>query len=345
MIRSDIRKMRSYSVPEHQGLIKLDAMENPYLLPEALQQDLATHLSKVAINRYPDSSMLSLREQIAKRDGVNANQILLGNGSDELIQLLLLSAESGTCVVPSPTFVMYKLITKWLQRQISEVPLAKDFSLNAKDVLHVCVREKASIVFLACPNNPTGNLWDQDEVTKIAKNFGGLVVIDEAYLPFSDHQFLDLISHNVIISRTFSKMGMAGLRLGYLIADPSIIDHLNKIRMPYNINVLTQAAASFLLKHSDVFDAQIKDICENREKVFQSLHQLTNIDVYPSKSNFLTFRCPDANATFETLKSNGLLIKNLHGSHPSLKNCLRVTIGTNDENDYFLQLLTEATPA
>lgn len=345
MIRSDIRKMRSYNVPDHQGLIKLDAMENPYLLPTELQEKLATHLSQVAINRYPDSSMLALREQIAKKDGVNANQILLGNGSDELIQLLLLSAESGTCVVPSPTFVMYKMIAKWLQRQISEVPLSADFSLNAKDVLHVCVREKASIVFLACPNNPTGNLWDQEEVSKIAKGFGGLVVIDEAYLPFSNHHFLDLVGHNVIISRTFSKMGMAGLRLGYLIADPTLIDHLNKIRMPYNINALTQAAASFLLQHSDVFDAQIKEICSNREKVFASLKNMQNIEVYPSKSNFLTFRCADANTTFEHLKSNGLLIKNLHGSHPSLKNCLRVTIGTEDENNQFLHILTEVNPA
>jgi len=341
MIRSDIRKMRSYTVPSHEGLMKMDAMENPYRLPESLQLQLADHLSKVDINRYPDSNMLALREKIAASAGVNANQVLLGNGSDEIIQLLLLAAESGTCVVPAPTFVMYKMIAKWLQRQISEVPLTDTFELKAKDVLHVCVREKASIVFLACPNNPTGNLWAYDEIAKVSQGFGGLVVIDEAYKPFCDSHLIDLMGGNVVITRTFSKMGMAGLRLGYIIAEPQLIDHLNKIRMPYNINALTQAAASFLLDHSDVFEQQIQTICDSRDKLFQALKGMSHVDVYPSNSNFLTFRCRDSDQLFAALKAGGILVKNLQGSHMSLKNCLRVTIGTEEENEKFLALLTE----
>jgi len=341
MIRLDIRKMRSYKVPEYQGLIKMDAMENPYRLPAELQQQLAERLSQVEINRYPDSSMLALREQIAEKDGVNADQILLGNGSDELIQLLMMAAENGTCVVPSPTFVMYKMIAKWVNHPISEVPLTKNFELKAKDVLQVCQREKASILFLACPNNPTGNLWSKDEITDITKGFGGLIVIDEAYKPFCDSHFLDLMGKHVVITRTFSKMGMAGLRLGYIIADSKVIEHLNKMRMPYNINALTQAAASFLLEHHSIFDAQVQAICVNREKLFEALNTMSGIEVYPSNSNFLTFHCQDAVATFEALKTGGVLVKSLHGSHASLKNCLRVTIGTDEENATFLALLTE----
>ncbi|OIO69126.1 MAG: histidinol-phosphate transaminase [Zetaproteobacteria bacterium CG1_02_49_23] len=322
-------------------MIKLDAMENPFALPEGLRQSWAEYVAASEINRYPDSDMLELRQAIAEHEGVEANQVLLGNGSDEIIQMLLIACEPGTCVVPSPTFVMYNLISRWLKRPVANVELLKDFSLSADTFLQVCAREKASIAFLACPNNPTGNLWSQETVEKIAKNFKGLLIIDEAYAPFSSRSHTSLIESNTVILRTFSKIGWAGLRLGYLLGTPEIIAHLNKVRMPYNINVLTQASAKFLLQHSDLFRKQAEVICKQRKVLSKSLSAIAQLEVFPSETNFLLVRVPDATATFAALKAKGILIKSMHGQHPLLAQCLRITIGTSEENQSVIQAFKE----
>lgn len=341
MIRPDIRALAAYAVPDATGMVKLDAMENPFALPEALRLEWAEHLAQVEINRYPDAAMNALRERIAARDGVLPEQILLGNGSDEIIQMLLLAADTGTCVVPQPTFVMYELIARWLKRPTATVPLEADFSLDADKLLRVSAREKAAIVFLACPNNPTGNLWPRESLAQIAANSPGIIVFDEAYQAFCGQTHLDLIAPNVLVLRTFSKLGWAGLRLGYAIGDEDTIKQVNKVRLPYNINSLTQASALFFLDHYDEFARQTQQICSERERLYTALAKLPAIEAFPSQTNFLLVRVNDADAVHQALMHRGILIKNLSATGGLLSGCLRVTIGTREENDSLLTALKE----
>ncbi|MDX8398596.1 MAG: histidinol-phosphate transaminase [Mariprofundaceae bacterium] len=341
MIRKDIESLSAYHVPDSSGLIKLDAMENPFVLPEDLRKAWLESLARVDVNRYPDADMYDLRQAIAEHEGVKAEQVLLGNGSDEIIQMLLLANIPGTCVTPTPTFVMYDLISRWTKRSVASVPLTKDFDLDADQFLQVCGREKAVIAFLACPNNPTGKLWSAETVQKIAKGFRGLVVIDEAYGAFSERTDSHLIAPNVMVLKTFSKLGWAGLRLGYLIGEEKEISDLNKVRMPYNINSLTQASAAFFLKNFDVFEAQAQLICEQRDRMFTALEALPTVQVFPSQANFILIRVEDADDVFQALKERGILIKNMHAQGGLLVNCLRLTIGKTDENDAVLAALGE----
>ena len=341
MIRKDIKALTAYHVPDSSGKIKLDAMENPFPLPDKLKASWLQRLGEVELNRYPDADMHGLREKIAARDGLNADQVLLGNGSDEIIQMLLIAADAGACASPSPTFVMYDLISRWFKRPVATIPLEKDFSLNADKFLQLCAREKATIAFLACPNNPTGNLWSESTIRKIATGFRGLLIIDEAYLPFADRTHTDLIAPNVLILRTYSKLGWAGLRLGYLLGDAKTISALNKIRLPYNINSLTQASADFFLDHFAVFEKQAKEICSEREKVSKALASMDGIEVFPSQANFLLLRINNSDEIFERLKQKGILIKNMNSHGGLLKNCLRITIGSKEENGALLSALKE----
>ncbi len=341
MIRKDIKALAAYHVPDSSGMMKLDAMENPFALPDNLREAWVKELAQVEINRYPDADMLALRQQIAEQEGLQPEQVLLGNGSDEIIQMLLLANDPGVCVTPVPTFVMYELISQWLKRSVASVPLAKDFSLDADQFLQVCAREKAVMAFLACPNNPTGNLWSEETIVKITKGFRGLVVIDEAYAPFAERTHTHLIAPNVMVLRTFSKLGWAGLRLGYLLGNADVIADLNKVRMPYNINSLTQASARFFLRHSDVFEKQARDICFERNRMTASLMALDGIEVFPSQANFILMRVQDADAVFESLKSRGILIKNMHAQGGLLSQCLRITVGSKDENNAVLVALRE----
>jgi len=341
MIRNDIKQLAAYHVPDASGLIKLDAMENPYPLPDALRDQWANHIRSVNINRYPDAEMDELRHAIADRDNLQADQVLLGNGSDEIIQMALIAADQGACVIPQPTFVMYEIISRWLKRPVASVPLGKNFSLNADAFLRVCSREKATIAFLACPNNPTGNMWPRDTVRKIVDNFRGLLIIDEAYHPFADESYTDLITPHVIVLRTYSKLGMAGLRLGYALGHPDTIAQMNKVRLPYNINSLGQASASFFLEHFHVFEEQAKKICSNRGRILAAMMSMDHIEVFPSQANFILLRVPNADVTFEALKQHGILVKNMHAAGGLLENCLRVTIGMSEENTQFIAALKE----
>lgn len=333
--------LNAYHVPESSGLIKLDAMENPFPMPPELHGQWLKRLAEVEINRYPDADMQALRGKIAGHAGVEADQVLLGNGSDELIQMLLMAVNPGACVVPEPTFVMYGVISRWLKRPVAGVPLGRDFSLDAEKLLQVCAREKAAIVFLACPNNPTGNLWPEETIRRIAGDFNGLLVIDEAYGPFSERSHAQMISDNVLVLRTFSKLGWAGLRLGYLLGDAKIIGQLNKVRMPYNINSLTQASVEFLLDHFDIFEKQAAEIRAERQRMAKALKAIKGVEVFASQTNFLLVRVADAKGTFEQLKEAGILIKNMESSGGLLAGCLRITIGTKEENSAVLAAFKE----
>jgi len=348
-INPAIRSLRAYHVPPAGGLIKLDAMENPYTWPASLKQKWHAQLDGIALNRYPDPAASTLKERLREVMAIPAGTaIMLGNGSDELIQVLAI-ALAGTgriCLAPEPGFVMYRQIAQALNMEYQGVSLAQpDFSLDQAAMFAAMEKVKPALVFIAWPNNPTGNLFDRETLCEVLRRAPGLVVIDEAYHAFSGQSFLPLLSvyENLLIMRTLSKSGLAGIRLGYLLGPGAVVEELEKVRLPYNINSLTQATAAFMLRHYSILEEQFRCICNDREKLFAQLNCLHGIKAWPSKANFVLFRTlhRPADEIFTGLRQQGILIKNLHGVHPLLENCLRVTVGTEEENRTFLEGLKQ----
>jgi histidinol-phosphate aminotransferase len=339
LIKPEVRKLKAYFVEETPFRIKLDAMENPFLLPPEVRQEMAAAAASASINRYPDPSAVNLKEAIAELWGIGTKRMILGNGSDELIQMIIL-AFGGPVLIPSPTFAMYEIISRALSQEVAAVPLGRDFSLNADKVLKKAKEVEAKVIFLANPNNPTGNRFSDEAVQKILNRANTAVVIDEAYFSFSRKSYLPVLREypNMIILRTLSKIGFAGLRIGVLTASAKVIDQLNKIRLPYNINTLSQAAAVVALRRKDVLTQQISLLISSRQRLYNELSAMKGITAYPSETNFILFRtAADAVRIYEKLKEAGILIKNLNRPGP-LKNCLRVTVGTPEENN---ELITE----
>lgn len=346
-IRSEIRDLSAYHVPDSADFIKLDAMENPYHWPETMVEEWLAVLREVSLNRYPDPSPAGLKASLGEAMGVPAGQeVLLGNGSDELIQMIALAlAQPGRAILaPEPGFVMYKMIATMTGMDYVGVPLAADFSLDLEAMLAAIKQHQPAVVFLAYPNNPTGNLFDRAAVHAIIKASPGLVVVDEAYHAFADDSFMgELGKHdNLLVMRTVSKMGLAGLRLGLLAGPQEWLKEFDKTRLPYNINVLTQVSAEFALTHRAVLDKQTRQICTDRDKLMTDLQALDGIMTFPSRANFILFRVPQAAAVFAALKEQGVLIKNMGAEHGPLAQCLRVTVGTAEENTAFLRALSRA---
>ena len=340
LIKPEVRKLRAYFVEETPFRIKLDAMENPFSLPEDVRQNIVEAVKSASLNRYPDPSAGKLKEAIAELWGLGTKRMILGNGSDELIQMIIL-AFGGPVVVPAPSFAMYELTARALGQEVVTVPLGKDFSLNADKLLKKAKETQARVIFLANPNNPTGNRFADEAVQKILNKTSAAVVVDEAYFSFSGKSYLPVLREypNMIILRTLSKIGFAGLRIGALTASAKVIDQLNKIRLPYNINSLSQAAATAALVRRDVLNQQISLLISSRQRLYNELSGIKGLTVYPSETNFILFRTTtDATRIFEKLKEAGILIKNLNRPGP-LKNCLRVTLGTPEENNEFLKQL------
>ncbi|NVZ09906.1 histidinol-phosphate transaminase [Allochromatium humboldtianum] len=350
LVRPEIRALRAYHVPESAGLIKLDAMENPYTWPESLQADWLETLRGLELNRYPDPQGLVL--QAALREAMDIPEdmgLLLGNGSDELIQMLAftVAAPGRKILSVDPGFVMYRMIGLFAGMDYVGVPLqAEDFSIDLPAVLEAIEREQPALVYLAYPNNPTGNRFDADDMVRIIEAAPGLVIVDEAYAPFTDSSFMGLVGDwdNLLVMRTVSKMGLAGLRLGYLVGPPDWLAEIDKVRLPYNINVLTQVSAAFALRHKAVFDEQTRTIRAERARLQEALHRIPGLHPYPSEANFILTRVPEgrARALFDGLKQAGILIKNLDGAHPLLADCLRFTVGTPDENAALVRALEGA---
>ena len=271
--------------------------------------------------------------------------IILGNGSDELIQIMALAvAQPGRIILaPEPGFVMYKMIATFVGMEYIGVPLREDFSLDLPAMLAVIKQQQPALIFLAYPNNPTANLFDEQAMLDIIRASKGLVIIDEAYHPFAGESFMPRLGQfeNLLVMRTVSKMGLAGLRLGLLAGAPKWINEFDKVRLPYNINVLTQISAVFALEHADVFEAQAAAIREQRSWLLDELNKIADLQVYPSRANFILLRLKkaDANKVFESLKQQDVLIKNLNPAGGVLKQCLRVTVGTPDENRAFVAAL------
>lgn len=336
-IRADVRALRAYPVSKATGLVKLDAMENPFALPAALRERLSHVLAGVPVNRYPDGAGDAVKEALARSlplpDGA---ALILGNGSDELIQLLTTAiAAPGACVLaPEPSFVMYRLNAQYANVRYVGVPLRPDFSLDARAMLAAIAHERPKLVWLAYPNNPTGNRFAPSTIERILAAAPGLVIVDEAYYAFADDSFLPRVLEfeNLVVVRTVSKIGLAGLRLGYAAAHAAWIAEIDKVRPPYNVNALTQAAMPVLLA-ADELAQQASTIRSERARLAQELASRREVTVFPSETNFVLVRVPDADAWFASLLAAGLLVKNLHGYHSLTSQCLRITVGTPSEND------------
>lgn len=344
LVRPEILALSAYHVADAAGMVKLDAMENPYSLPEALRKELAQALSRVDLNRYPDPSGARLREALARKMGVPAGmELLLGNGSDDLIQMVTvaLARPGAVMMYPAPTFVMYGMDAALTGMRAIAVPLRPDFSFDAEAFIARMKAERPALVFLAYPNNPTGVLYPEEDVLAVLRAAEGLVVLDEAYHVFAEKTFMPRLAEfpNLVVMRTVSKLGLAGIRLGYLAGRPEWIEQFNKVRQAYNVNALTQQAALFMLERLEVLEEQAARIRSERAALGEALGALPGVTVYPSQANFFLLRVPDAAGAFAALKRQGVLVRSLH---PGLEGCLRVTVGTPEENRILVGALREA---
>ncbi|KQV47335.1 histidinol-phosphate aminotransferase [Pelomonas sp. Root1217] len=344
-IRPDVLAAQAYVVQPSTGFVKLDIMENPYRLPTELQRALGERLGAVAINRYPAERTADLAAALKGHAGLpEAFGITLGNGSDELISLLTLAVSKPGAVIlsPLPSFVMYEMSARHQHLRFVGVPLrAGDFELDEAAMLGAIAEHQPALIYLSYPNNPTGNLWDAAAIERIVAAAPGLVVMDEAYQPFASSDSLALMARHphVLVMRTMSKFGLAGVRIGYLCGAAELVEQIEKLRPPFNVSVLNAEAALFALEHADVYAAQAAELRQQRERLFKAMQAMPGVTPWPSQGNMILARVQDAAATFAALKARGVLIKNVSAMHPLLANCVRITVGTPDENTLLLQAL------
>ncbi|BAU58533.1 histidinol-phosphate aminotransferase [Halorhodospira halochloris] len=347
-VRPEIQDLVGYKVADPGDAIKLDAMESPWPWPGDLRDEWLNRLSEVALNRYPDPNCGDLKKVVREVFEVPAcAELLLGNGSDELIQLinLAIAGHGRTVMAPAPSFAMYRVIATLSGSEFVEIDLADDYGLDLAAMQAAVGKHQPAVTYVAHPNNPTGNGLDLDEISSLALSTEGVVVVDEAYYAYADSSFLPrLLDHpNVLLLRTLSKVGLAGLRVGVLIAHPEWVEQLEKCRLPYNVGVLAQVSAKFALEHRQQLDEAIKRVLGERSRLAEELRHMPVVErVLPSETNFITFRLKaiPASRAYKHLLAEGVLVKSLDGSHPRLSNCLRVTVGTPQENDLFLGALS-----
>jgi len=344
-IRADIRELTAYPVAKAEGLIKLDAMENPFGLSAQVRAEIAAAAANVPLNRYPDGGGEAVKSALRRSLELSGDVgLILGNGSDELLQLLttLIARPGAVVVAPDPSFVMYRLYALYAGVRFVGVPLRPDFALDIDAMLDAIAREQPSLTWLAYPNNPTGNLFATADVERIIRAAPGIVAVDEAYYAYAESSFLPRVLEfaNLVVVRTLSKIGLAGARLGYAVAHPAWIAEIEKVRPPYNVNALTQAVVPVLLEHGTLLSEQAATLRLERSRMAAALAALSRVTVFPTQTNFVLIRVPDAQHWFATLRDAGILVKNVSAMHPLLANCLRITIGTPAENDALLDALS-----
>ncbi|KNY11138.1 histidinol-phosphate aminotransferase [Achromobacter piechaudii] len=352
-VRADIRELAAYPVAHADGCIKLDAMECPYELPESVREDIARTVRDTALNRYPAADLSALQAAIKTAFGVPAAaDVLFGNGSDELIHIVVQAccAPGDVVMSPWPSFVYFDMAARFDHARFVGVPLTADLTLDLPAMLAAMREHQPKVVFLAVPNNPTGGLWSDEDVAAIVDAAPGLVVLDEAYQPFAEHTWMPRVldAPNLVVMRTVSKIGLAGLRFGYLAGHPDWIVELNKLRPPYNLDVLTQATLMTVLRHKAVLDEQAARLRADREPLAAALAALPGVRVFPSAGNFVLARFSgklDGNAVHLALKTRKILIRNFSNAHPLLANCLRISVGAPAENAALLAALQEILSA
>lgn len=333
LIKKEVLELEGYSPEGYRGGIKLDANECPYAP--------SFKLPRIALNRYPDPNALYLKKLLGGFWKVQPERILHGNGSDELIYYLI-STVGGPVAYPVPTFSMYGIIARILGQKTIEIPLDREFDIPLERFLKVLKTQRPRIIFLSSPNNPTGNCFSTDRILSIVKETEGVVVVDEAYQAYAENGngFVPYTEkyRNLLVMRTFSKIGYAGIRLGFVIGDKDILREINKARLPYNVNSLTQAIAIQAIKDKKFFKNIVKKIIEERRHLVDGLSKLNGVTVYPSHANFILFKVKDADRIHKRLLKRGIIIKNLNRVIPD---CLRVTVGKPAENRTFLRVLKE----
>jgi histidinol-phosphate aminotransferase len=344
VLRDDIRALAGYHVQDAAGMVKLDAMENPYRLPEDVRGRIGALAGEAEVNRYPDAGAVRLKASLRATLGIpETAALVLGNGSDEIIQMLMLAAARPGAKVLSvdPTFVMFRLIATFCRMGYASVPLGSDFALDVDAMLAAIDEHSPALVFLAYPNNPTGNCFDDSVIDRVVRAAPGLVVIDEAYHAFAGRTWLHRLDEydNLVVMRTLSKLGLAGLRLGLLIGSQTWLEHIDKVRLPYNVGVLSQLVANEALQHYALLEEQAAAIRAERTRLTDELSSIPGVTAFPSDANFILFRTGAADRAFDGMKRRNVLVKNLNGSHPSLEGCLRTTVSTPAENDLFLAAL------
>lgn len=333
LLRKNIRKLNAYSAKEVPCRVKLDANESPYSFPFLLEA-----MRGIPTNRYPDPEGRELRRAAAKHWKTTPEQILLGNGSDELIHYLI-TTFGGPVLFPHPTFSMYGIIADAADEERAGIPLDCNFDIDEDEMLRAVKTYKPRLLFLSTPNNPTGNCFSPDRIRRLIEASKGIVVIDEAYQPFGNGT--DMISligefENVTIMRTLSKVGFASLRVGFLIAGVDIIEAVNRVRLPFNVNALSQVIAVNLFRNYRDIEKSIRIICRERDNLFKALKEIPGVRPYPSEANFILFKVRNASVVHKRLLSRGILIKDMT---PVMKDCMRVTVGTPEENGIFLETL------
>jgi histidinol-phosphate aminotransferase len=345
-IRQDVSSSAGYAIQPSAGMVKLDAMENPFTLPPALQRALGERLGAVAINRYPINKG-ELAAALAQHFEVPAGcKAIVGNGSDELIDLLSVACDvpGATVLAPLPGFVMYEMSARLRGLNFLGVPLTPSFELDENAMLAAIEQQRPALTYIAYPNNPTGNLFEEAKVRRIVEAVGaqhGLVVFDEAYQPFSSRTWMsELATHeHVLVLRTLSKFGLAGVRIGYLAGAAALIEQIDKVSPPYNISALNVTATLFALEHAEVFAEQAAVLKRERERLQAALRAIDGVAAFPSDANMILVRVPDSKRAFDGMKQRRVLVKHIAGLHPLLANCLRLTVGTPEENTLMIDAL------
>lgn len=348
-LRPELTELRAYHIPAGDVAVKLDANENPYRLSDAARAELATELAKVDLHRYPDPRATRLREILAEQLHVTTEQVLMGNGVDEIISLVCTAfarpsrdRAQAAVLYPWPSFVMFRITARGHGLRTVEVPLDDAWQLPVDATLAALEAEDPGVVFLPTPNNPTGNKLDAETMRAVIETSPSrLTIIDEAYYDFSRATLVPLVNAfpGVAVFRTLSKVGLAGLRVGALIARAELVAEIDKVRQPYNMNALSQRAAELALtRFKDELATQAARIVADREKLRVALQGFKGLTVYPSDANFLLLRVADAAAVWRGLLDRGVLVRNLDAPG-ALAGCLRVTVGTPDENQRFLEAL------
>ncbi len=344
-IRAEILAGKAYPVPDATGFIKLDAMENPYDFPVQLHAGLQEQLAALAFNRYPVPSYTKLKVALREAYHIAPDaHIMVGNGSDELIDIITkaVAKPGATIVAPVPSFVMYAGSAMQANVNFVGVPLnANDFGLDLSAMLAAIQTHQPSVVWLPFPNNPTGNSFAVHDIEAILKAAPGLVVLDEAYEPFASLNWMPRLTQfpNMIVMRTVSKWGLAGVRLGYMAGASQWMSQFEKIRPPYNVNVITDLVVQYCLSHEAEFAKQAQAMCAQRDILFSALQALPGVTAFASDANFVLARFASSQNTFAGLKADGILVKDLNAMHPLLKNCLRLSVGTPEQTQRLIASL------
>lgn len=337
LVKANVRGLRAYEASEIPCKIKLDANESPYGFRA---------LPSVETNRYPDPEAKTLRGVIARQLKVKSENILHGNGSDELISCLI-TTFGGPVLYPVPTFSMYGILSQALDEASFSIPLDESFNLNVKEFQRVIKMRRPKLIFLSSPNNPTGNAFSYNRVLSIIESASSdlsrpsLVVVDEAYQPYSHKRsFLPLIGRhdNLIILKTLSKIGLAGLRVGFMIARKDIVTEVNKVRLPFNVNTVSQKLAIAALREKERMRFCIQSVIRERKRLWHAMEKIKNVEPCPTDANFILFKVEHSDRIYRGLLRKGVLIRNMRGV---IEGYLRVTVGSPKENNLFLKALEE----